>query len=102
MDNEKKAKLFKAFCDEQRLTILDIIKDKEHCACDILEQMEISQSTLSHHMKILCESEIVASRKEGKWTYYELNPERLAYAVKILDDLLLVDNTKTDNTSVCC
>jgi len=45
----------------------------ELCACNILEKFAMSQSTLSHHMKILCECGIVKAREEGKWTYYSLN-----------------------------
>ena len=45
------------------------------CACDILEKFEMSQSTLSHHMKILRECGIVNGREEGKWTYYSLDAE---------------------------
>ena len=67
------ARVFKALCDENRLHILDLLKDGEMCACAILESMAISQSTLSHHLKILCESGIVSGRDEGKWTHYSLS-----------------------------
>ena len=78
------AKIFKAFCDENRLQILSLLKDGEKCACKILEEMHISQSTLSHHMKILCESGIVSCRKEGKWTYYAISLEGIKGALQIL------------------
>ena len=45
------AKVFKAFCDPNRLRILDILKSGEHCACKLLDILDVSQSTLSHHMK---------------------------------------------------
>ena len=67
------AKVFKAFCDEHRLMILELLKDGEKCACVLLESLDIVQSTLSHHMKILCDSGIVNSRKEGKWMHYSLS-----------------------------
>lgn len=76
--------MFKAFCDESRLTILDILKNGEHCACDILDQMEIGQSTLSHHMKILCDAGIVRGRKEGKWMHYSIEKAGIATAKKML------------------
>ncbi len=66
------AKVFKAFCDENRLAILHMLKNGERCACKILEDIPVSQSTLSHHMKILCESGLVTGRQEGKWTHYSL------------------------------
>ena len=89
MDNKYKnnAKVFKAFCDENRLMILDMLQSGEKCACHLLEQIDIGQSTLSHHMKILCESGIVNSRKEGKWTYYSISPEGSNYAHELLKEL---------------
>jgi ArsR family transcriptional regulator len=71
--NMEGARIFKAFCDENRMSILDQLRGGEKCACILLEKLNIAQSTLSHHMKILCESGIVASRQEGKWTYYSLS-----------------------------
>lgn len=68
--HEKNAKVFKAFCDEKRLAILELLRSGEKCACVLIEQMDIGQSSLSYHMKILCESGIVESRQEGKWTHY--------------------------------
>jgi len=44
----------------------------EECACVLLERVSVSQSTLSHHMKILVDSGAVSARKEGKWTYYSI------------------------------
>ena len=55
-DYERDSKIFKAFCDPNRLKILDILKSGEHCACKLLEILDVSQSTLSHHMKILTDS----------------------------------------------
>ena len=64
---QKNAKVFKALCDEKRLAILEQLRSGEKCACILLEQLDLTQSGLSYHMKILCESGIVSSRQEGKW-----------------------------------
>ena len=85
------AKLFKALCDEHRLAILDLLKTSEKCACDLLENISISQSTLSHHMKILVESGIVHARKYKKWTYYSLYDEGITLAKHRLEDILNKD-----------
>ena len=85
--NEKNARIFKAFCDPNRLTILELLQDGEKCACKLLEELNIGQSTLSHHMKILCDSGSVLGRKEGKWTHYSLNPAGIKEAKKILDQV---------------
>lgn len=83
------ARVFKAFCDVNRLKILEMLQDGEKCACKLLEEMQIGQSTLSHHMKILCDSGIVAGRKEGKWTYYSISESGSVYAGELLKILTL-------------
>ena len=85
------ARIFKAFCDENRLRVLEMLRSGEKCACRLLENMDIGQSTLSHHMKVLCESGIVKSRAEGKWTYYSINEEGGVRAKELLDKLTAVD-----------
>jgi ArsR family transcriptional regulator len=67
------AKLFKALSDPSRLEIIDILSCGEKCACDILENFEFTQPTLSHHMKVLMECGLVNARKEGLWSYYSLD-----------------------------
>lgn len=92
MENKYKtnAKIFKAFCDENRLMILELLQDGEQCACKLLDALHIGQSTLSHHMKILCESGVVTGRKEGKWTYYSINPEGVEIAKALLTSMTTV------------
>lgn len=86
-DYESAAKVFKALADEKRLQILDMIRGGEKCACVILEDLQISQSTLSHHMKILCESGIVRGRKEGKWVHYSVDEGGSELASSLLESL---------------
>ena len=69
----KNVLLFKALADTNRIMIVDMLSCGELCACKILEKLGITQPTLSHHMKILCECGLVNSRKDGKWTHYSLN-----------------------------
>lgn len=69
--------LFKALADTNRLMIVDMLSCGELCACKILEKFHITQPTLSHHMKILCDCGLVKGRKEGKWMYYSLNNEKV-------------------------
>lgn len=82
--HEKNAKVFKAFCDEKRLAILELLRGGEKCACVLIDQMEIGQSSLSYHMKILCESGVVESRQDGKWTHYKLSEFGSKYASELL------------------
>ena len=65
LDERKIAVIFKAFCDENRIRILKLLETGEKCACKLLEELDITQPTLSHHMKILCDSGVVMRRKEA-------------------------------------
>lgn len=89
MDNRhaENAKVFKAFCDEKRLRILELLQTGEKCACKLLEELDISQPTLSHHMKILCDSGAVTGRREGKWTHYSLSARGIERAGALLASL---------------
>lgn len=70
---EEKYKIFKALADINRLHIIELLQGGELCACKLLNEVHVGQPTLSHHMKILCDSGLVSARKEGKWVYYSLN-----------------------------
>ena len=73
MNYEKQALLFKALSDSSRLQIVDMLSCGEMCACEILEHFKVTQPTLSHHMRVLCDVNIVKARKQGLWMYYSLN-----------------------------
>ena len=91
------ARVFKAFCDENRLMILEMLQSGEKCACVLLEKLNIVQSTLSHHMKILVDSGIVSARKEGKWTYYSISGSGVTVAKE-----LLIKLTEISENCDCC
>lgn len=77
MENyEKYAKILKALSDGNRLKIVDILSCGERCACDILDHFEFTQPTLSHHMKVLSDVDLVIIRKEGIWNHYSLNMDK--------------------------
>lgn len=84
---KKTAAVFKAFCDENRIKILQLLQGGEKCACKLLTEMNITQPTLSHHMKILCDSGIVKGHKEGKWMHYSISQDGIEEAQKYLDSL---------------
>ena len=85
---QENAKVFRALCDPKRLAILEQLRSGEKCACVLQEPMELTQSGLSYHMKILCESGIVQSRQEGKWTHYRLSQAGLERAMALLASLM--------------
>ena len=94
---KERAKVFKALCDEKRQRIMELLQSGEKCACVLLEQLDMPQSTLSYHMKILCESGIVEGRDEGKWTYYHISPEGRQKAISLLTEI-----THTESAGGVC
>lgn len=95
------AKVFKAFCDENRLRILELLRSGEKCACVLLDDLHITQSTLSHHMKILCDAGVVSGRKEGKWVHYSIDPIGAGQAVALLRQQVTLDPS-CQNVEPCC
>ena len=81
------SQFFKALSDPNRLMIVDMLSCGELCACVILEKFKITQPTLSHHMKNLCDCKLVNGRKEGKWTYYSLDDETARNIRVFLDEI---------------
>lgn len=96
------AKVFKAFCDENRLQILALLRSGEKCACKLLEELHIGQSTLSHHMRILCDSGVVKGRKEGKWVHYSIDQTGADRARQLLERQITLDALCEPKEDRCC
>ncbi len=90
-DNESVAKIFKGLCDPTRVSIIRLLQNGEQCNCVLSDKLDIAQSKLSYHMKILCESGIIECRHAGKWSHYRISPNGGTYAVKLLQQLTHVD-----------
>lgn len=98
---EERAKVFKALCDARRQRILELLHSGEKCACVLIEEMGMPQSSLSYHMKILCESGIVTSREEGKWTHYQISRQGSEKAVALLKTITAVEETDAEESRCC-
>lgn len=82
------AAILKVLGDPTRLKIIKILSDnKERCACELLETFDITQPTLSHHMKILNNFKLVKTKKAGVWNYYTLNRKTMEELKNYMDDL---------------
>lgn len=90
---ENKIDVFKALSDPNRLKIILLLRSGEKCACELLDFLHINQSTLSHHMKILCDSALVSPRIEGKWTYYTLSKDKMNELIKFINFIKNEQNT---------
>lgn len=64
---------FHALSEPLRVKVVELLRDKELCVCDLCEALDVSQSKLSFHLKVLKEAQLVQSRQEGRWIYYSLN-----------------------------
>ncbi len=84
---EQVAKVFKALCDPTRVEIIRCLGDGEKCACKLTDCLNIAQSKLSYHMKILCESGIIECWYQGKWTHYRISKQGSEAAMKLLHEL---------------
>lgn len=74
------AGLFKALADPARLTILATLARSEHevCVCDFTAGLELNQSSVSHHLKLLKDAGLISSVRRGTWGYYSLAPDARA------------------------
>lgn len=79
-DLDEEAGLFKALADPARVTILATLARAEHeaCVCDFTSGLDLNQSTISHHLKLLKEAGLVTSERRGTWGYYSLAPDARA------------------------
>lgn len=80
--------LLKLVSDNSRLQILCILQREEHCVCELMEETNLSQSLISHHLKDLKDADLVVDRKDSKWVYYSLTPKgeeitNLIFKIKI-------------------
>ena len=98
---EERAKVFKALCDERRQRILELLHSGEKCACVLIDEMGMPQSSLSYHMKILCDSGIVTSREEGKLTHYQISRQGSEKAIELLKEITSVSE-HGDCCKNCC
>jgi len=89
MDNKYQncAKIMKTLSSTTRLQIIDMLSHGEMCADTIQEHIEMSQPTISYHMKVLCESGLVDSRPEGKWTRYKISKKGCNEVMALLEEI---------------
>lgn len=102
MNESEMALICKALGDENRLQIIKMLSGGELCACKILDAFNITQPTLSHHMKILTECNLVVSRKEGKWTYYSINCEKFSEFKSAVSEFSCKTPSEKEAAGKCC
>jgi ArsR family transcriptional regulator len=76
-DIERAVVLFHALSDETRVAVLEMLRGGERCVCELQDQIDIAQSRLSFHLKVLKDAGLVEDRKAGRWSYYSIVPRAL-------------------------
>lgn len=84
------AALFKTLGDETRVKIVGLLLEREHCVCELIEKLALSQSTVSHHLKILKNAGLLDDRSRGTWNYYSLKKEGFGRFAAVLDEQLFL------------
>ncbi|HVA56332.1 MAG TPA: metalloregulator ArsR/SmtB family transcription factor [Gemmatimonadaceae bacterium] len=78
LDLARAAQLFHALSDPTRLAVMDMLRDGERCVCELQDQLGAAQSRLSFHLRVLKDAGLVTDRKEGRWSYYTIEPATVA------------------------
>ena len=93
-------KAFHALSDPLRLQIIETLRVSEFCVADLCEHLNVSQSKLSFHLRVLKEAAIVRSRPQGRWTYYSLNLPQIVTLEQHLADFRYLTRLTKASTNV--
>ena len=101
-DTSRAVQLFHALSDETRIEIIDMLESGERCVCELQDTLNAAQSRLSFHLRVLKDAGIVTDRREGRWSYYELNREAFDEAESILRELRPRARRASFRSDGCC
>jgi len=100
MEHSQVSLICKALSDPNRLQVIQILTGGVQCACGLLEQLQITQPTLSHHMKTLEDCGLVSTRRKGKWSHYSLNSDQWTAFRDYIESIRIAGERKDE--SGCC
>ncbi len=101
MNHQLFARISKALSDPNRLQIIQMITDQERCACKLLEHFNITQPTLSHHIRILSDCSLIKTRKDGKWSHYSMNMETMEEYMNYVNTLYIAALASAESKGDC-
>jgi ArsR family transcriptional regulator len=93
--------VFQALADENRLRIVEVLQAGERCVCDLQSSLDLGQSLLSHHLRVLREAGLVRSRREGRWVHYALSDEVLMVAEEWISETRETASAARPRASTC-
>lgn len=76
----------KALGEENRIKIVGILCEEEMCVCELIEKLGLSQSAVSHHVKILKQAGLITDKRRGKWIFYSLNKKAFEDLAKTISE----------------
>jgi len=79
--------LFKAFSDPNRLEIIRLLIKGQNCSCNLVEQLPISQPTLSYHLKQISKSKLAVNKRDGNWIKYYVDKDKIDEMIQFLQEL---------------
>ncbi|RQD78083.1 MAG: ArsR family transcriptional regulator [Candidatus Syntrophonatronum acetioxidans] len=97
---EKMTVFFKALSENTRLEIINILLKGDQCVCKIMDDLQLSQPAVSHHMKILKQAGLVNAHRQGKWIHYSLNKDAFKEIEQILQEELFIPINIMNKNSV--
>ena len=92
----------RALSDDTRFRILERLVGKETCVCELVDQLDVAQPLLSHHLKTLKEAGLVRARKRGRWMFYSLDADALEDTANALSQLAQQQRRAGKSLEVCC
>jgi ArsR family transcriptional regulator, arsenate/arsenite/antimonite-responsive transcriptional repressor len=102
VDLARAAQLFHALSDETRLGVIEMLRNGERCVCDLQEELDAAQSRLSFHLRVLKEAGLVVDRRDGRWSYYSIDPAALKEVHDLSNALQPSKLRILSRTSDCC
>ena len=84
---EQAQQLLRALADPIRMRVIESLGEGERCVCDLTSELELAQSKLSFHLKVLRDAGLISARQQGRWMYYSLQPAALRRLRAWLDQL---------------
>ena len=106
--------VFKALGDKNRIRIIKMLQGRELCVCEVREVLDLSNSTVSKHLSILCNADLITDFKDGKWVNYRLNTRSENKFIRSIlnsmkeslkdDEQVLIDSKKVrsvDRNKIC-
>ncbi|ADL13517.1 ArsR/SmtB family transcription factor [Acetohalobium arabaticum] len=92
-----KSKLFKALAHPTRIQILNLLQEGELCVCEIYEALELSQSNISQHLKVLRDQNLVESQKVGVEVHYKIKNDEVWEILELAKDLIVEQINQTQS-----